>query len=93
MNETSVIAIMKIKAFKKFSHNFTLPDRCLIGLVRVERRIETDQVYRLGVESAEEVKVIAFKDGSVFDVHYLSDMTSHILRNQPTTSKSTTRIS
>ena len=38
------------------------PDRCGVGAVAVERRVQVDQVHRLGVDAPEYVQVVAGPD-------------------------------
>ena len=46
-------------------------DRGFVGAIGVERRIQIDEVYRLRINPPQDMQVIAFKNGSVFDIHHI----------------------
>ena len=33
-------------------------DRCRVGAIRVERRVQVDQVYRFGIEPAQDIEIV-----------------------------------
>ena len=49
-------------------------DRGFVCAIGVERRIQIDEVYRLGINPPQDMQVIAFKNGSVFNIHYYSKL-------------------